>query len=49
MSILWYKDNVLSIRFSQIPSVGVRVILPTMDENLKKNIAKKPFLNRERI
>lgn len=45
----WYKDENLLIYFSQVPSVGVRVILPTMDIELKKNITKKPFLNRERL
>ena len=45
----WYKDKYLAIYFSRVPSVGVRIVLPTMDKELKENIAKKPFLNRERL
>ena len=47
--VQWYKGRELSIYFSQVPSVCVRIILPTMDEELKNNIKKKPFLNRERL
>ena len=47
--IKWYEDNELSISFSTVPSVGVRIILPSMDKELKSSITKKPFINRERL
>lgn len=47
--IKWYTDDELSVSFSTVPSVGVRIILPSMDKELKNNIAKKPFINRERL
>ena len=47
--IIWYADDELSIAFSTVPSVGVRIVLPSMDKELKNNIAKKPFINRERL
>ena len=47
--IEWYKDDELFILFSDVPFVGVRVVLPTMDADLKRKIAKKPFINRERL
>lgn len=47
--IEWYKDNELTIKFSDVPCVGVRIIIPTMSKEEKANAKAKPFLNRRRL
>ena len=47
--IEWYKDDELTITFSEIPCVGVRIIIPTMSKEEKADAKAKPFLNRKRL
>lgn len=40
----WYKDEKLSISFSDTPRVCMRYLLPTHTEEEKKSIKKYPFI-----
>ena len=43
--IKWYKDKECEIYFSEKPNVKVRYISPFTNEEEKKQIIKKPFIN----
>ena len=47
--IEWYRDDNLIIKFSDIPCVGVRIVVPTMSKQEKADAKAKPFLNRRRL
>ena len=42
----WYEDKDLCIEFSVIPLIGIRYILPSMNEEEKKSVKKYPFINK---
>ena len=44
--INWYQDKKMTIKFSAVPNVQMRLILPSMTETEKKEIAKCPFINK---
>ena len=48
-SVNWYEDKELKITFSDVPCVGVRILCPSMDAELKKSIKKKPFICKNRV
>ena len=41
----WYIDNDLEINFSQLPLIGTRYVLPSMDKAEINSIKKYPFIN----
>lgn len=43
---LWFDDERLSISFDTAPSIGIRYILPSMNDEEKKSIKKYPFINK---
>ena len=42
----WYSNKCVGIYFDDIPKVGIRYILPSMSEEIRKSIKKYPFINR---
>lgn len=42
----WYKDKKTGIFFDKVPNVQMRLLLPSMDEEEKKEITKFPFINK---
>ncbi len=42
----WYEDKDLRIDFNDIPSIGIRYILPSMSEEEKRSVKKYPFINK---
>lgn len=47
--IKWYSNKYVEIFFEEIPRVGVRYILPSMNAEQKKSIKKYPFINRKTL
>ena len=47
--IEWYKSDILSIFFDEIPHVGVRYVLPSSSELEKLSIKQYPFINRKAL
>lgn len=47
--INWYEDKNISIKFSNIPNVSMRLILPSMTTDEKKEITKYPFINKSKL
>ena len=47
--INWFESKKLAIFFGDVPSVGVRYILPTHTEEEKKSIKKYPFICRKAV
>ncbi len=43
----WYSNKEVSIYFDDIPRVGIRYILPSSSNELKKSIKKYPFINKK--
>ena len=46
-NIKWYEGDKLTIYFSDTPHVSIRYVLPSMTDEEKKDIKKKPFLNKK--
>ena len=46
---LWYKNKRAGIFFSEVPSVGIRYILPSMTKEEKKSIQKYPFICKKEL
>ena len=44
--IRWYSNKYAGIFFDNIPKIGVRYILPSSSDELKKSIKKYPFINK---
>ena len=44
--IMWYESKQLRIFFEHKPSIGIRYILPSMNEEEKKSVKKYPFINK---
>lgn len=47
--IEWYKDKELAVFFDDKPSVKMRIILPSMTNEEKKQIKAYPFQNRKTL
>lgn len=47
--IEWYKDDELSIFFSETPRVCIRYILPSSTSDEVKSIKKYPFMNKTNL
>lgn len=45
----WYNDRDINIKFSDIPRIGIRYILPSMCVEEKKMIKKYPFINKQNL
>lgn len=43
----WYSNKQAGIFFEDIPSVGIRYIVPSMSKEEKKSIEKYPFINKK--
>lgn len=47
--MLWYEDSEIKIEFDKVPHTTMRLILPSMSKEEKKEIKKKPFINKVRL
>ena len=47
--IEWYKDCELEIYFDSVPVVIMRYAKPFDDDNIKEDIAKKPFISKKEL
>lgn len=45
--IYWYEGDYIGIQFNHTPDVCMRVILPSMSQEEKEDITRKPFLNKK--
>lgn len=45
----WYEDDYIGIYFSECPHVDMRYATPVMSEEEKKEIEKKPFINKKEL
>ena len=44
--IIWSSNNKLDVLFDEVPSIGIRYILPSMNKDEKKSVKKYPFMNK---
>ena len=47
--MLWYEDDEIKIEFDKTPHTTLLFPLPSMTNDEKKDIKKKPFLNKIRL
>ena len=47
--ISWFSDDKINIFFNNIPKIGIRYILPSMQEDEKQSIKKYPFINKTEL
>ncbi len=47
--VLWYEDDEIKIEFDKTPHTTMLFPLPSMTEEEKRDIKKKPFLNKIRF
>jgi len=45
--INWYEGDYIGIQFNHTPDVCMRIILPSMSQDEKEDITRKPFLNKK--
>ena len=47
--INWYTDGDVEIKFSEIPRIGIRYILPSGSSEEIKSVKKYPFINKTNL
>lgn len=45
----WYSNKKVQIFFDDIPRIGIRYILPSTEQEVKKSIKKYPFINKKNL
>ena len=45
----WYSNKKVGIAFNDIPSVGIRYVIPTSTSQERKSIEKFPFINKTNL
>ena len=45
----WFSNKKVEIQFDDIPSIGIRYILPSNSKEARKSIKKYPFINKKQL